>query len=115
MPECVLVVRRTSSDDIQIRDLIVQVDHLSDFNLKYGAQREMRLEPGEHTLSVTNRLYTKKITFTLRAGEASVYQVVNYASGCLAAFFMGLGMGLYKVRITPEASPPGSAPSPRSE
>ena len=114
MPESILVVRRSSPDDLQIRDLLVQVDHLPDFNLKFGYKREISLEPGEHTVSVTNRLYTKKATFTLTPGETVAFEVANYASGCMAAFFMGLGMGLYKVRLVPAAAEDHPVSQPES-
>ncbi|MEA2552724.1 MAG: hypothetical protein QOJ65_900 [Fimbriimonadaceae bacterium] len=94
-----LVARRTSPQDIQIRELLVQVDDGPEFNLKFGESKELDLPPGEHTLCATNRLFTEKTMFQLSAGETVTFEVGNVANGCLAAFFIGLGMGMYRITL----------------
>lgn len=96
---CRLIVQRKSEQDIKMRDLLVRVDDGPQFNLNFGQSKQIDLQSGDHTLHATNRLYSDSTTFTINENETLTYEVANLTSGCIAALFMGLGMGIYKVRI----------------
>ena len=94
-----LIVQRKSEQDIKMRDLLVRVDDGPQFNLNFGQSKEFDIEPGDHTLHASNRLYSDTTTFSINENETLTYEVANLTSGCIAALFIGLGMGLYRVRI----------------
>ena len=100
MPTGKLVVQRTSPQDIQIRDLYVQIDNQPEFNFNYNQTKHFDLEPGEHTIRATNRLFTKKDTFQIKENETVVYEASNEASGCISTFIWGLGMPYYLLKLT---------------
>jgi hypothetical protein len=94
-----LIVQRKSEADLKMRDLLVRIDDLPEFNLSFGQSRELEISGGEHILVATNRLYSEKTAFEIGETEDAIFEVANVPSGCLAAVFIGLGMGLYKVKI----------------
>lgn len=95
-----LVIRRDSSTDIKVRDLYLHVDDAEEHNLLYGKSLELPLPPGEHTLAITNRLYTKRETFQLGDNETVTFQAANTVSGCASIVFVAVGMGPYRVELS---------------
>ena len=99
-PSCSVVLRRTSPKDIKMRDLYVQVDDRREVTLLFGEWVEVRLEPGEHRLRVTNRLFTKRETFDLAEGETVRFEVANVPGSLLFAPLLIIsGTGAYKVTV----------------
>jgi hypothetical protein len=99
MAQARLLVQRKSDKDLKMRDLLVRIDDQAEFNLNYSQSKEIDLAAGEHTIFATNRLYSATESFQIEEGEKAAYEVINVPSGCLAFLFMGLGMGIYKVKL----------------
>jgi hypothetical protein len=98
---CRLVVERTAEDDIKMRDLYVLVDDEPERTVHFGKSLEYELEPGDHRIKITNRLFTKAENFTVAPGQTVRYSATNVAGGGLFAPLMLIGgTGAYKVRLT---------------
>ena len=81
--EATLYVERKSERDIKMRDLYLTVDDQPERTLQYGQSLEVHLEPGEHRLKATNRLYSDQKTFTVKEGETVRFEGVNEPKGGL--------------------------------
>ncbi len=99
MGEGTLQVVRNSPRDIKIRDLYVLVDGEQVGTLGYGETFDRQLPAGPHTISATNRLYTKTEEFDLKEGETVTFDTANVATGCGGLLFVVVGMGPYQVQI----------------
>ena len=87
-----LVVDRTMSTDIGIRDLYLRVDDWPEETLAFGESFEAPLEPGEHRIKVTNRLYSLTETFEIAAGNVP-------GKGLLTVLMAITGSGAYRVAL----------------
>ena len=94
-----LVVRRDSDDDIKMRDLQVYVDDEWKADLKYGGSFETEIEPGEHKVTVSNRLKKQHMEFVAREGETVVFLGTNVLAKGLSAILGGLGMVMYHATL----------------
>jgi len=92
-----LVIARDSDDDIKMRSLEVYVDDQFTVDLHYPKDFHIDLSPGEHAVRVTNRLYTRKLAVSVKAGETVHLQAGNHFSGLGGLMTSVLGMGPYKV------------------
>jgi hypothetical protein len=99
MAEGMLVVTRNSRRDIKIRDLYLLVDDVEIGNVAFGGSIERPFPAGEHTLTVTNRLYSQKVTFDLEDGQRAEFEAANIARGCGGLLFVVVGMGPYQVSL----------------
>jgi hypothetical protein len=91
------VVRRNSEADLKIRHIFVAVDELPDRTVLFGHETEFELPAGTYVLRATNRLFSKKVTLQLAAGETAVFTVANVAAGCLFAFTIMSGAAACKL------------------
>ena len=96
-----VTLRRDSQRDIKIRDLYASLDSGPEINLLFGESKTLDLTLGEHTLTVTNRLKTKHLSFEVKEGEPLTIPVGNVLMGCLSISFIIVGMGPYGVKIWP--------------
>ena len=94
-----VVVDRTSSLDIKMRELFVQVDELPEASLKFGQSLELMLPEGTHHVKVTNRLTTQRAEFTVRSDETVRFDAANVPAGAFFAPLLALGAGGYKVSL----------------
>jgi hypothetical protein len=96
-----LIVDRTDQDDIGMRDLYVLVDDMEERTVLHGKSLVYDLEPGDHRIKITNRLFTKAEEFTVREGQSIRYATANVAAGggLFAPLMMISGTGAYKVRL----------------
>jgi hypothetical protein len=101
MPTGKLIIKRTSPQDVKIRDLYVLIDDKPEINLQYNQSKELDIEPGHHTIRATNRLFSKRDSFKIGGGETIIYEVCNEASGCVMALIWGMGMPFYKLTLKP--------------
>lgn len=68
-----------------MRDLYVTVDGGEERTLLYGGTTEFAAAPGEHRVSVSNRLRTQGAVFTVEAGETARFVGGNvFSGGCFA-------------------------------
>jgi len=95
----VVRVSRTSPRDIGFRGLEVFLDDKFAVNLQFGETRDLRLPSGEHTLRVTNSLYTKRDSFTVNPGETMAFNVANIGGGLFGVLTVIGGTGPYKVHL----------------
>ncbi len=94
-----VTITRDSSEDIKMRGLEVFVDDTFADDLYFGNTYSTCLEPGEHVIKVTNRLYTRRLSINLKDGQEANLQVGNYF-GALGGFMMSvIGFGHYKVFV----------------
>jgi hypothetical protein len=93
-----LVVSRDADNDIKMRGLDVFVDGTHVANLAYGKETSLSLDIGEHTLKVSNSLYSKSDSFEIGSGETVRYQAANVGTA-LGKLLVALGSGLYKVSL----------------
>ena len=83
-----------------MRDLYVSIDGDDDVTLLYGESFETELEPGEHWIKATNRVFTRKLSFQVQSGETATFSVGNVTSwGFLSLLMMISGTVPYKVWI----------------
>ena len=90
---------RTSKRDIKMRDLYVKVDGGDEQTLQFGQSVEIQVTAGMHTVTVTNRLYTKKLEVKLADGETVVFEAGNVTGKLMGTAIMVFGVGPYKVDI----------------
>ena len=97
-PALVRIVRK-SDNDIKMRDLYVKIDDGVEQNLKFGSEIELPVEPGEHTVYATNRVYKRHLEFSIDGiGEVPAFEVANTVRGCAGALFT-LGFGPYQCEL----------------
>lgn len=76
-----LVLDRTATDDIKMRDLYVRIDDGPELTLQYGETTTQPIASGEHRISVTNRLYSQTERFTVQPNETVRYATINVPKG----------------------------------
>jgi len=74
-----LTVSRTSSDDVQQRQVIVKLDYESFATLLFGQTVSREMSPGTHRLRFDNTWVKKTIEFKTADGEQVHYKVINRA------------------------------------
>jgi hypothetical protein len=85
-----LHVERTSSGDVQNRQVYVTLDGAPLATLMYGKSAEKVIEPGTHTLRADNTWKKKTVEFTVTEGEHAAFQIVSkpgWGYNLLVGFF----------------------------
>ncbi len=101
-PMGTLVVSRTSPKDIGMRDLYVVVDEQEERTLLNGQSLSLDLPSGEHTVKVTNRLFTRKTLVDVKTGQTTTFITSNKALGGMFSLLIVIGgTGAYKVTLEP--------------
>lgn len=95
----VVRVSRTSPRDIGFRGLEVFIDDRFVADIQFGETRDLRVLPGEHTLKVTNSLYTRRSEFTVKAGEVHHFNAANVGGRLFNVITAIGGTGPYKVTL----------------
>ena len=90
-----LIVRRDSEGDIKMRNLEIHVDGKWCADVDYGRSFETEIEPGEHTVMVTNKMKKAQATFVVREGETATFQGTNVLSKGLSALIGAFGVVAY--------------------
>ncbi len=90
-----LILRRDADDDIKMRNLEVHVDGKWRADVGFGKSFETELEPGEHELTVTNRMKKVSVPLNLQAGETAVFVGTNVLSKGLSAVIGAFGVVAY--------------------
>lgn len=100
-----ITVRRQSPKDIGIREVYVRLDDKDIGVLKATQELTVDVEPGPHTLVVTNQLFTKRLTFTLAVSEHAHFLTVNKAGpGTFGVAGFLLGANLIYLSLERETS-----------
>ncbi|HXG90392.1 MAG TPA: hypothetical protein VNJ02_18860 [Vicinamibacterales bacterium] len=69
VPETAIVVRRTSPNDFQDRQIYVWIDDEAMGKIRYGDAISRPIEPGPHTVRVFNTMFTRTLTVDVAPGE----------------------------------------------
>ena len=92
-PEAQITIRRTSPDDIQLRQIIVKLDGKRVAELMYGGTVTIPVTPGRHRLRVDNTWNWKTLDLNLAPGDHLKFLTINRA-GRFTWFLVGtLGAG----------------------
>jgi hypothetical protein len=95
-----VVIARKSPRDIKMRDLYLALDDEEERTMLYGDMLELAVDPGEHRIKATNRMFSRKLEFEVGSGETVRLNVANVPSWN-PFFFVMLIVGTmpYKVSI----------------
>ncbi|MDR3691740.1 MAG: hypothetical protein P4L46_20340 [Fimbriimonas sp.] len=106
MTDSRLVIRRDADNDIKMRGLEVFLDDEFVKDLSFGSEQSLDVSPGNHTLKVTNHLYTRRLEVEAKPGETLDIQVGNYFDGLGGIMMAVFGFGHYKVfmKVQPRAT-----------
>jgi hypothetical protein len=94
-----LTVTRTSSADVQQRQVIIKLDGEPLATLLYGQSATRSIEPGSHTLRFDNTWVKKSIDFQIEEGEQVTYNVINTAGRFTWWMVAALGAGPMYLKI----------------
>jgi hypothetical protein len=101
-PEAQITIRRTSPDDIQLRQIIVKLDGKSVAELMYGHTITIPVTPGRHRLRVDNTWNWKTLDLNIAPGDHLKFLTISRA-GRFTWFLVGtLGAGPMYVSIQPD-------------
>ncbi len=104
------MLRRDSPKDIKMRNLAVILDDSPLVDIQYGQVREYPVEPGPHTLRITNTVYSRSAAFDMPPAGRTEFEVANVVSGLGGCMFVVLGMGPYKVALREISGTPSEEP-----
>jgi hypothetical protein len=103
VPEAQITIRRTSPDDIQLRQVIVKLDGKPVADLVYGDTVTIPVTPGRHRLRIDNTWNWKTLDLDVAPGDHLKFLTIN-RSGRFTWFLVGtLGAGPMYVSIQPDA------------
>ena len=72
-----ITVSRTSPDDVQQRQIIIELDGQPFSTLMYGQSDSAAAAPGHHVLRVDNTWNTRQLEFDLAPGEHAKFRTVS--------------------------------------
>ncbi|TAK16767.1 MAG: hypothetical protein EPO35_04705 [Acidobacteria bacterium] len=100
-----LTVNRTSSTDVQHRQIIMSVDDQPFATLLFGQSATKPIAPGHHKLRAYNTLVWKNVEFDVAPGEHVEFQVINRPGRWTYLLVTLLGVG--PIYLTIERVPQG--------
>jgi hypothetical protein len=101
-PGAQITIRRTSPDDIQLRQIIVKLDGKPVAELTYGDTVTIPVTPGGHRLRIDNTWNWKTLELDVAPGDHLKFLTIN-RPGRFTWFLVGtLGAGPMYVSIQPE-------------
>jgi hypothetical protein len=94
-----VTVTRTSDEDFKQRQLIVYFDGQKIETLLFGDSVSRDIEPGPHSLRVSNTLVWKTVDFVAAPGEQIFFEIINRPGFGTYPMLMILGVGPLFVAI----------------
>lgn len=88
-----LTIERTSSDDVQQRQIVVHLDGHRFAQLLYGQRVTREIPAGRHRLRAHNTLVWRTVDFDAAPGGHARFAAVNRAGPGTAALIALLGVG----------------------
>jgi len=88
-----VTVTRTSEEDFKQRQMIVYFDGQKIDTLLFGDSVSRDIEPGPHSLRVSNTLVWKTVDFVAAPGEQIFFEIINRAGFGTYPMLMILGVG----------------------
>lgn len=104
-----IVISRNADNDIKMRSLELFVDDVFADSLPFDSTYSSEINPGDHTIKVTNRLYTRRLKVSAKPGETLNLQIGNYFDGLGGIMMSVIGFGHYKCFVKQIPSTPGPA------
>ena len=102
VPEAQITIRRTSPDDIQLRQVIVKLDGKVVAELMFGDTITIPVTPGRHRLRIDNTWNWKTLDLDVAPGDHLKFLTIN-RPGRFTWFLVGtLGAGPMYVSIQPD-------------
>ena len=102
-PGAQITIRRTSPDDVQLRQIIVKLDGKPFAELMYGETITISVTPGRHRLRIDNTWNWKTLDLDVAPADHLKFLTIN-RPGRLTWFLIGtLGAGPIYVSIQPDA------------
>ena len=95
-----VTVERTSSTDVQHRQIILSIDDQPFATLLFGKSETRPIEPGHHRLRAYNTLVWKSVEFDVALGEHVRFQVINRPGRWTYLLVTLLGVGPIYLTIT---------------
>jgi hypothetical protein len=101
-PEAQITIRRTSPEDVQLRQVIVKLDGQRVAELMYGGSVTLPVTPGRHKLRVDNTWNWKTLDLDIAPGDHLKFLTISRV-GRFTWFLVGtLGAGPMYVSIQPD-------------
>jgi len=97
--QALITVRRDSPEDVQLRQIIVELDGEKAGELLYGQTVTIPAAPGRHKLRVDNTWNWKTIELDLKAGDHVRFLTMSKAGRLTAFLAFTLGGGPMYVSI----------------
>jgi len=94
-----VTVTRTSDEDFKQRQLIVYFDGQKIETLLFGDSVSRDIDPGPHSLRVSNTLVWKTVDFVAAPGEQIFFEIINRPGFGTYPMLMILGVGPLFVTI----------------
>ena len=94
-----VTVTRTAEEDFKQRQMIVYFDGQKIGTLLFGDSVSRDIEPGPHSLRVSNTLVWKTVDFVAAPGEQIFFEIINRAGFGTYPMLMILGVGPLFVTI----------------
>jgi hypothetical protein len=94
-----VTVTRTSEEDFKQRQMIVYFDGERIGTLLFGDSVSRDIEPGPHSLRVSNTLVWKTVNFVAAPGEQIFFEIINRPGFGTYPMLMILGVGPLFVTI----------------
>jgi hypothetical protein len=88
-----LIVERTSTNDVQQRQIVLSLDGEAFATLLYGESATREIAEGHHRLRAHNTLVWKTTEFDVRAGDTIRFVAVNRAGRGTMTLIALLGVG----------------------
>jgi hypothetical protein len=102
IPEAQITIRRTSPEDVQLRQIIVKLDGKPVVELMYGTSVTIPVAPGRHKLRVDNTWNWKTLDLDVAPGDHLKFRTIS-RTGRFTWFLVGtLGAGPMYVSIQPD-------------
>ena len=103
-----IVLRRTSSEDVGVREIYVSIDGHDAGVLRPGDVVRKQVAPGRHIVKATNTLFRRSLEVELAPGETAEFLGVNKPGGGamgMSILMAVLGVGALKLEFDRVVAP----------
>jgi hypothetical protein len=94
-----VTVTRTSEEDFKQRQLVIYLDGEKLGDVMFGESISRDIQPGPHTLRVSNTLVWKTVSFDVKPGEQVRFQAINRPGRLTYPMLVRMGVGPLYVTV----------------
>jgi hypothetical protein len=105
LPRARVTIARTSDADMRQRQVYVNIDAGPRATLMFGDSVTLEADPGAHVLKANNTLMTKKMAFTVEAGDDIEFLIINKPGRITLGFLTLLGVAPLFLSIERKVGP----------